>query len=617
MERNRPPPAEDIPAELLDDIGSEAWLHLWSSQYPEYVEALKAAAKRLLPDSEITRTVLFLCDITSELDRNGIHTWAPSVQDRFREHKRVSGTSNQYIHEMARRLQGSREPSIAKNGFLLSTCCSRDGYEDASLDLGIATQKLERHGPGRLRDATIAEMTKVVMRDLGRHAAAGSVLAATLRAELASQKDPRKTEDLWKHAINLAIEHKDLDDAESISARFQHLRKPWLQAASALWSVNQIEAKRCLKIGMEMDDADAYALYAQNSYPLGLRDDGYFLEWINAATKSAASGSVQSAMALGDHYADSAPQELDKITFPEKARPTAWERAKQALELTVLLPVSFSRFKQRLAEIREASKFRESYNELMKSEREASGYNTYQRAVAEYDASSKTPQDRVQMAIQWWRLSESYMNIEASLRLAHIHSRKYIFQLFNSQFEIRHPDYQTDRDILKFAAKYEDAFGPNPELQEPYDGSKELPVKDGEGRRILRRGIENPDYSPRKAASYLKNIALCRIARDNTLAAGAKTADEKRDIEPAWYTFPDVAKSNEDKIEEIWKTAKYYCDVLGIDIFEPKMMTQVERGLIYRHRGTRGKGICEVDVAGVRKNAAKGNKVLEQREAAK
>ncbi|PSK35064.1 RNA polymerase II transcription factor B subunit 2 [Elsinoe australis] len=542
------------------------------------------ATEGVVQRSDVNRTTIFLLRTLNMFSKAS--RWSPTIQKDFRVHRDATQVYEGHVHEVCRDLVKSRSAVVSKVALLLMQCCSQENYQDASLDLGVAFQANKRSGPRRQLGPTYDnDIAKMAMADLEQHASRGSVLAASLIAELVSStQDPKASMRPWQRAIDLALRNHEALEQEVVAARFEHLRKPWVEAANVIWQVDQSKAREYLRIGMQMDDADAYAIYALQNYAYMHENDYIFLEWLNAATKAAASGSVRSAVALAHHYANSSATDLEEMLHPDRPEPTQSEKLKQRLELAYLWMTSKQKYQERSKAIADEDADRRAYNTIARVKRAEKGLNDYQASVAEFEASCKTPQDRIQMAIQWLELAHGYFNVEAALDLAFLHSRKYVYQLCNMQLAIKHPDDQTDEDIREILPDYEEYFGKDPELQEPYDGTKDLPSKTPDGRMILRRGIENPFYSEQKVKAYLCSVAYCRLAMQNVKSAGAKTWADKRDVEDKWYMFPDVASHNEQVIETCWQKAQKYADELGVDLWHDATPS-MEPAMLYRHQG--------------------------------
>ncbi|KAG8624656.1 hypothetical protein KVT40_007723 [Elsinoe batatas] len=580
----------------LNDEMIRARLAAWHIEYPEFVEAFKHAVDISVPSSDVDRNVLFCLESMPDFWRD--YKWTTVVQAKFTKRRHAMQAQIEYLHEVGRRLFRSTNRTVSKMGLLFMQCCSQEGYLDASLDLGVSFQ---RDVPKNRPRAALAdnEVANLAMVNLEKFAERGNVLAATLLAELASRQQHglRQLVKLWDRAVKLATEQKDELMQTTIAARFEHLRKPWIQAAELLREIDPAKSTQYLRVGMQLDDADAYAMYALQHEDDTSGDDIAFLEWLNAATKAAASGSVRSSVALARHYANTSAPDLKEMLNPETPAPPLRQRIKANLDLgRLFLTGQRKKFIEGQEKLKEAETERVARNYQARLKREEKGLTDYHAAVGEFDASCRSPLDRVQMATQWLELAYEYRNIAAALDLAYLHSRLYLFQEFNMYIDIRHPDEQTDEDILEIVKDYPEQYGENPKLEDPWDYDKDEPppMKNADGFRIVRRGIKNPFYSPSKVRDYLNAVAFCKFAIESVKRSDVKSWADKQDLQPEWYRFPDVARYNEEIIEDSWVEARRYADTLGVDLVDVRLRGE-DRGMMYRHQGVRGEGIAEVD----------------------
>ncbi|KAF2218900.1 hypothetical protein BDZ85DRAFT_269524 [Elsinoe ampelina] len=580
----------------FDDEMIRARLAAWHTEYPSFVRSFKHAVDVSVPSSDVDRNVLFCLE--SMPDFYNDYKWTNVVQAKFTKRRNAMQTKIEHLHEVGRRLFRSSSQTISRVGLLFMQCCSQEGYLDASLDLGVSSQ---RDAPKNRPRAMLAdnEVAGLAMVHLEKFAERGNVLAATLLAELASrqQHSLRHLVNFWDRAVKLATEQHDTLMQTTIAARFEHLRKPWIQAAELLRKIDPAMSTQYLRVGMQLDDADAYAMYALQHEDDTSGDDIAFLEWLNAATKAAASGSIRSSVALARHYANTSAPDLKEMLDAETPAPPILRRIKANLDLgRLFLTGQLKKFAEKQEAMKEAEIDRVARNYQARLKREENVLTDYHAAVAEFDASCRSPLDRVQMATQWLDLAYGYSNVAAALDLAYLHSRLYLFQEFNMYIDIRHPDAQTDKDILEIVKDYPEQYGTTPKLEDPWDYDKDEPppMKDAHGFRIVRKGIENPFYSPSKVRDYLNAVAFCKLAIESVKRSDAKSWADKQDLQPDWYRFPDVARYNEEIIEDSWAEARRYADILGVDLVDFRL-TGEDRGMMYRHQGVRGEGIAEVD----------------------
>ncbi|KAF4553404.1 Hypothetical protein D9617_7g031310 [Elsinoe fawcettii] len=541
-------------------------LDAWAIQSPDIVKGFRIAVEEAVESGgQARRTTLFYLEAMAEYQRD--YKWTPQVQAKFILLRNAVQVQDQHIHEVARLLFRSKNAAISRVALLLMQCCSQDGYLNASLDLCVATAS---RGPSRPRTVLADnDVSRLATTKLEHFSESGNVLAATMLAELASRQGKRHgMVRLWDHAVQLAAEQNDLLMQTPIAARFEHLRKPWVHAAELLQTVDPAKSRQYLRVGMQLDDADAYASYAIQHEPDSTDDVVTLLEWLNAATKAAASGSVQSCMALAHFYANTAAPDQSEMIGPDVSDVPLYRRYLEQAELTYLRLLSPEKYKERSREIEERKLDSKARSNIAKHSRGENDLTDYQISVAKFDAACRTPEDRAQMSIQWLELAFEYRNVSAALDLAKLHSRRYLFEELNMNIPLRSPDKQTDGDILEVAKEHPEVYGTNPRLKESWNYKSEdsPPMEDDQGNRIVRRGTENPYYNLKKVQEYLNAVSSCRIAIEHVKKSDAKTWQAKRDIEQEWYLFPDVAQYNELVIDVAWKDAMDVAATLGVDV---------------------------------------------------
>jgi len=428
-------------------------------------------------------------------------------------------------------------------------------------------------------------LISTVIEDLHKLVDVNDVCAISLLAQLKTVLEGEKAAiPLWKQVMDL-VETKT--EKEMMPSRYENLTRPWIEIARvyARNAENADLVRRALNHGMSQDDPDAYYLYAvQDSKGLHrsvtdksetlsveqeeITDQELALVKLNALTKSAASGSVESAILLARHYAnDKWVDSYDLAGLDPSETPPIQKLLEGVYNgcLSIINPGLFKEIQvkkqkeqNRIKSIRQA---RQSANIDMLTP-------AVRKQVANYATSCKTPEERIQMAIQWLNVAYKYRSMEAVLLLAKLHSHKYIFTSHNLQIPTRAPDEQKDNNFTIIL----------PQTDDPNNHTQEV---------VISNGIPNPYYSPKLIDYYLSKVAQFGKAMLEVKSLGISRDGDRRTISKEWYTFPEIANRNEQNFEVDWKTATLLADTLGVDI----SLNRYE--LAYKHAELRERGILE------------------------
>ncbi|GAM87248.1 hypothetical protein ANO11243_052700 [Dothideomycetidae sp. 11243] len=441
---------------------------------------------------------------------------------------------------------------------MLLHCCSQSGYEEATLDLGISYQK---HAAVNRRDYLQA-------RDqVHRLAEEGNLRAASLEAELAESDNGSKVAiPLWERALNIARDQETVDRPGA--SRFSYLEKPWIRLAVLKFQTDHQGANAALRVGMVKDDPDAYYAFAKLNHDRRHDSKQFFLEWINAVTKSAAGGSFRSAIALADHYANEAATDLTEFLNAKETSHAWWPNWFERARVSHMSPANAEQ-DDRMTGL-------------------GARTSQYHSQVAAFASAARTPVDRMHMAIRWLRVATEQGLVEAILKLAVLHSRRFIFQAHNLEMKIKHPAEQTDIDINDYFGFEADLAEAEPTLSNtfaaPNDHVKEF---------VWRKGTVNPFYNPAMVASLLGDAFHCfawiNTTRNREQSAALSLANLK--VAPRWYTFPDITALNEENSDRNLSQTMGIADELGVDL----VYVDGEEKVVRKHTGVRGQGMWEFD----------------------
>ena len=397
---------------------------------------------------------------------------------------------------------------------MILSCASASGHQGATIELGVEYEKLlaAKTSLGNLR----AGYTTTI-EQLQRLAESGDVQAATLEAEFAViDHGLKQSLQYWHTAVDMALD-QPVSGNQSRS-RLVALSKPWLGLAALQYTKlgDLCAANPTLRRGMAIDDADAFSLFTMWNLPSPDDDLQAQLEWIDAATKAAASGNVASLVHLGRHFAEHPPHPSLKSVVD--ARPT---------DLWSLLT---SRIKPAAS-----PGIASSPENLSKAG----------QAIAAYAYDARTPTDRIDRAIKWLTIAAEHKSIQALLLLAVLRSRRYIFQAHNISLPYKHFDEQTDRDIITAANDPVDLADADPHETAYYPDKTST-----RSSFIWRKGLPSRFFDLGQVTKYLEEIADYGEARATVLASDASTSAQRSELSPIWYSRPDIAELN----EESWET---------------------------------------------------------------
>lgn len=395
--------------------------------------------------------------------------------------------------------------------------------------------------PGSKGDSSARRAYTQAKEEIQRLAIGGSLRAASLYAELVeADVGPKAALAHWETAVQIAVEQTE--SHKTGSDRFAYLERPWIRLAAIKSShaKDPAGAEAALRTGMLKDDPDAYYLFARLNDGDSLRDPAKFMEWMNAVTKSAASGSFRSAIDLGRHYANDPFMDLSSLGVPDTSG-SLWS------DTTSLLKSFFSR-------------------------QPDSAINDYRTQVAAYANFARSSRDRMHLAIKWLEIAAEQGSISAVIDLAILRSRRFLFPARNLDLAIKHPDDQKDTDIREVLDDPEALLFEAEEIpKEPFSS-----ISNPSTEFVWRRGAINPFFSLDKVRQHLGVVAEFGAwrgmfeQRDRVKEyEGEVTMRDKSDLAPMFYRFPDLAKMNEENWKEDWQASKDIADELGVDICLP------------------------------------------------
>ncbi|KAF2150586.1 hypothetical protein K461DRAFT_322995 [Myriangium duriaei CBS 260.36] len=548
----------------LSDLILSHHMQVNRAENPEAFPKLERDLAKLVDERLVPRLLVFMNYCVAQMRSED--KWYSQMQEKFDAGRKWCGISVGHAHELGRFLYRFRsDQRYARTSRMLLQCCSRSGYDEATLDLGISYQVAAKSDARSVITKQEYLQAREQVHELAKK---GNLRAASLEAELTElDKGPKAALPYWDRAVKLALDDKNAVLAGS--SRFGYLEQPWIRLA-ALKSAklgDQEGANAALRIGMLKDDPDAYHVHSRQNQSQGEKTVLEHLEWMNSVTKSAASGSFRSAIDLGRHFADEASMDLSSVLNQN----TSWWS--NLMAWTGLRPGAQNRKAEAGAGVDQPS------------------LNQYQYQTAAYADAARTPRDRMLMAIKWLEIAAKQGSIDAYLDLAILRSRKFIFGVHNLSLPIKHPDEQKDTDIKEYVSSL---CGHEIDLAEAEPISKDTFAARTVTSQpfVWRKGTPNPFYDPVWVRFCLEMVGHGHVWMYCVRENGVKNSLERSMAVPVWYRFPDIGDLNEAHDEENWKKAKQLADTLGVDI----MLANGDKlDSLHKHKGERGKGIAEWD----------------------
>ena len=364
------------------------------------------------------------------------------------------------------------------------------------------------------------------------------------------------------------------------------LSSPWVELQSLyLNRSDYANAKWAIGIGCEQDDPNSHyaaALFEKkfNEHGHGVGTSG----WLYHMTKAAASGHVRAMHELGVWYAQNGWPYLEDEP-PDEIKPTPFDR----------YPAELGTKKKQDVPLRQRMRSALGLEPQVQEDPKLQVFHTA--------AHPSTPQQRLEMSLQWLGLAMGFMYAPSFLAAAQLHMEKTLW----AEAATPKAALEMSDERYIYASKGD------------YEASR--PIKrEGSGKdQVLNpeQEIANPNYNPEKAKQLLREIIYASsaleirqyqlknfnaAARKQPLAENEMDSDEMalegnlpqdmgRNVKN-WFRYPEIREQFMND-----RTGRLYDEVLGTNLLAEANRICDEQGwdiyaedggLLYRHGVVKG-----------------------------